>query len=379
MDFSLTEKEKMLRQMAKEFADNLVKPLAAEIDRKDEFPFGIAQELAHRGYRGLPMPVEYGGAGAGYLAYALVLEQVCIASMTAGAIMAINTVPEEGILRFGTEEQKKRLLTPLAQGDKLGCIAFTEAETGSDPSLITTTATRKGSDYVLNGDKFFVALAPAANSALIFAKEGEGVDAFIVDTASPGYQVKEHLETIGVRGLGTSAVHLENVVVPEANLIGKKGKGFDVLLEAITLGRLGVAVESVALCQAALDLSLDYARQRKALGKPIGDLATTKWMLAEMATRLEASRWLVYRTAFRHDQGASIRHESSLAKLFSSQAAVDVTRMAMQIHGSYGTLKDLPVERLYRDAKVAEIYVGIAEIQRVLVANNLLKGNVASV
>src|SRR3990172_6295538 len=185
MDFSLTEQEKMLQQEAKEFARNVVLPLAAEIDRTNEFPFGLAQEMAHRGYRGLPFPCAYGGAGAGYLSYALVLEQICYASMTAGAIMAVNTVPEEAIFRFGTDAQKQKLLTPLVQGEKLGCIAFTEAETGSDPSAITTTATPEGSHFILNGEKHFVALAPGANLALVFAKDSEkGIDAFVVDTSS---------------------------------------------------------------------------------------------------------------------------------------------------------------------------------------------------
>jgi butyryl-CoA dehydrogenase len=374
MDFSLNEEEKMLQQAAKEFALNMVLPLAAEIDRTDEFPFGLAQEMAHRGYRGLPFPCQYGGAGAGYLAYALALEQICYASMTVGAIMAVNTVPEEAILRFGSASQKGQLLVPLAKGEKLGCIAFTEAETGSDPSAITTTARPKGSDFLLNGEKHFVALAPAANLALVFARDDEGgLDAFVVDTSSPGYQVKERYETGGLRGLGTSVVYLEDVAVPRKNMLGKKGRGFEVLLEAISLGRLGVAVEGVGVGQAALDQAIEYARQRKALGKPIAELSTIKWLLAEMATRVEAGRWLTYRTAFQRDQGASIRHESSVAKLFASQMAVEVTRMAMQVHGSYGTVKGMTVERLYRDAKVAEIYVGISEIQRVLIANNLLK------
>jgi butyryl-CoA dehydrogenase len=294
--------------------------------------------------------------------------------MTAGAIMAVNTVPEEALFRFGTDSQKQKLLTPLVQGEKLGCIAFTEAETGSDPSAITTTARPEGNLFVLNGEKHFVALAPGANLALVFARDSEkGVDAFVVDTSSPGYQVKERYDTVGLRGAGTSVVALENVKVPRANLLGEKGRGFEVLLEAISLGRLGVAVESVGVGQAALDLAVEYARQRKAQGKPIGDLATIKWLLAEMATRVEAGRWLTYRTAFQRDQGVSIRHDSSVAKLFTSQMVVEVTRMAMQVHGSYGTVKNMTVERLYRDAKVAEIYVGIAEIQRVLIANNLLK------
>ncbi len=373
MDFNLSEQDKMLQKAAGEFAAKLVKPRAAEIDSSGEFPFDLVKEMGKRGYLGLPYPAKYEGSGAGYLSYALALEQICQASMTAGAVMAINTVTEEAIFRFGGEEQKKTLLAPLAQGKLLGGIAFTEAETGSDPKAITTVAHKSGDGYVITGQKQFVALAPAANLALVFTKrEGEGLNAFIIDTSSSGYNVREPCETMGLRGLGTSVVYLDEVHVPEQNLIGDEGQGFDILLEAISLARLGVAVEGVAVAQAALEISLDYARQRKAMGKPLAKLATIQWHLAEMASRIEAGRWLVYRTAFLRDQGLDIKYESSIAKLFASQMAVEVTSMAMQICGSYGTMKTMPLERLYRDAKMTEIYVGISEIQRSIIANYLI-------
>jgi hypothetical protein len=373
MDFNLSEQQKMLQRMAREFAIKSVKPRAAEIDSTGQFPFDLAREMGKRGYQGLPYPAKYGGGEAGYTSYTLALEQICQASMTVGAIMAINTVPEEAIFRFGSEEQKRTFLTPLAQGRLLGSIAFTEAETGSDPQVVTTMGRESGNGYIITGQKQFVALAPAANLALVFTKrEGNGLNAFIVDTASPGYNVREPCETMGLRGLGTSVVYLDDVYVPQQNLLGEEGQGFEILLEAISLGRLGVAVEGIAGAQAALELSLDYARQRKAMGKPIAKLPTIQWHLAEMVSRIEAGRWLVYRTAFLRDQGLDIRYESSVAKLFASQVAVEVTRMAMQIFGSYGTMKTMPIERLYRDAKMTEIYVGISEIQRSLIANHLI-------
>jgi len=373
MDFNLSEQEKMLQKMAKDFATKLVKPRAAEIDQSGQFPFDLAKEMGERGYRGLPYPAKYGGSEVGYVSYALVLEQVCQASMTVGAIMAISTVPEEAIFRFGSEEQKKNFLAPLAQGRLLGGIAFTEAETGSDPKLITTIARKSGNGYVITGQKQFVALAPAVNLSLIFTKrEGEGLNAFLVDTSSPGFIIHESCDTMGLRGLGTSVVYLEDVYVPRQNLLGEEGRGFDILLEAISIGRLGVAVEGVAVAQTALELSIDYAKGRKALGKTIAKIPSIQWHLAEMASRIEASRWLVYRTAFLRDEGLSIRYESSLAKLFASRIAVEVTSMAMQIHGSYGTMKAMPVERLYRDAKMTEIYVGISEIQRSIIATHLI-------
>jgi len=373
MDFNLSEQQKMLQRLAKEFAIRSVGPRATEIDSSGQFPFDLAREMGKRRYQGLPYPAEYGGSGAGYTSYVLVLEQICQASMTVGAIMAINTVPEETIFRFGSKEQKTTFLVPLAQGKLLGGIAFTEAETGSDPQAITTMSRKSGNGYVITGQKQFVALAPAANLALVFTRRGgKGLNAFIIDTSSSGYNVREPCETMGLRGLGTSVVYLDDVYVPKQNLLGEEGQGFEILLEAISLGRLGVAVEAIAVAQAALELSIDYAKQRKALGKPLAKLPTIQWHLAEMASRIEAGRWLVYRTAFLRDQGLDIKYESSVAKLFASQMAVEVTRMAMQVHGSYGTMKTMPVERLYRDAKMTEIYVGISEIQRNIIANHLI-------
>jgi alkylation response protein AidB-like acyl-CoA dehydrogenase len=373
MDFNLSEQEKMLQSLAKEFATRVVQPQAAEIDRSGHFPFDLAREMGHRGFQGLPYPATCGGSGAGYLSYVLVLEQLCQASMTVGAIMAVNTVPEEAIFRFGTEEQKKRLLTPLAQGQWLGGIGFTESETGSDPKAITTMARRSGHGYIVSGQKQFMALAPALKEVLLFTRrEGEGLNAFIVEASSPGFTLREPCETMGLRGLGTSVVYLDDVYVPEENLLGGEGQGFSILLEAISVERLSVAVQGVGVAQAALNLSLDYARQRKAQGRPIARMSSIQWHLAEMAARIEAARWLAYRTAFLRDQGQSIQYEASLAKLFASQVAVEVTRMAMQVHGSYGTMKSLPVERLYRDAKMTEIYVGVSEVHRSIIAHHLI-------
>ncbi|OGN98179.1 MAG: hypothetical protein A2Y89_02370 [Chloroflexi bacterium RBG_13_51_18] len=375
MDFNLTEQEKMLQKLAGDFAEKEVTPKAADIDRTGEFPSDLAKEMGKRGFRGLPYPTEYGGSGAGYVSFILALEQICRASVSVGAIMAVNTVPEEGIYRFGNEEQKKRLLTPLAQGKWLGGIGFTEPDTGSDPRLVKTTARRSGKGFIINGQKMFMSLAPVLNVVLLFARrEGaEGLNAFIVESKEKGFAVQEILETMGLRGLGTSIVNLDDVYVPEENLIGKEGQGFDILLDAISVERMSVAMQGVAAAQAALDLSIDYAKQRQAQGKPIARMQAIQQQLAEMASRIEAARWLVYRTAFIRDQGQSIQYESSMAKLFASQTAVDVTRMAMQIHGAYGTMKSLPVERLYRDAKMTEIYVGISEVHRSIIAGRLLR------
>ncbi len=375
MDFNLSEQEKMLLKLAADFATGEVATRAAEIDRSNNFPTDLAKKIGQHGFQGLPYPAEYGGSGAGYTSFVLALEQICKASVAVGAIMAVNTVPEEGIYRFGDEEQKKRLLVPLAQGKRLGGIGFTESETGSDPRLITTVARRSGNGYVINGQKMFMALAPALDVVILFARrEGEGLNAFIVESASPGFAVQEVLDTMGIRGLGTSIVNLDDVEVPAENLIGQEGQGFEILLEAISVERLSVATQGVAVAQAALELALAYARERKAQGKPIARMQAIQQTLAEMATKIEAARWLVYRTAFLRNQGRSIQYESSMAKLFASQVAVEVTRMAMQVHGSYGVIKSLPLERLYRDAKMTEIYVGISEVHRSIIANKLIQG-----
>jgi butyryl-CoA dehydrogenase len=374
MDFNLTEQEKMLQRLAKDFAENEVKPQAAEIDRTNQLPLDLARKMGKLGFQGLPYPAAYGGSGAGYISFALALEQICMASVSVGAIMSVNTVPEEGIYRYGNEEQKKRLLTPLAKGTKLAGIGFTEPDTGSDPALVTTTAKRSGKGWVINGQKMFMSLAPVLDYVILFAKNEQGtLNAFIADGKAKGFSVQEVLETIGIRGFGTSIVNLDDFFVPEENLLGNPGDGFPILLETISIERMSVAIQAVAIAQAALDLSVQYAKQRVAQGKPISRMQTVQQMLADMAARTEAARLLAYKAAALRDQGQSIQYYGSMAKLVASDTAVEVTRMAMQIHGSFGAMKTLPIERLYRDAKMTEMYVGTSEVHRSIVANKLIR------
>ena len=375
MDFTLTEQEKMLRSLAKDFALKEVAPRAADIDRTNEFPSDLAARFADLGFRGLPYPAAYGGGSAGYLGFLLALEQICYASVSAGAVMAVNTVPQEGIFRFGTEEQKRRLLTPLAAGKELGGIGFTEPDTGSDPRMIKTVCRPHRDGYLITGQKMFMSLAPVLNKVLLFAarSDGEGLNCFIAEPASPAFAVQEVLETMGIRGMGTSIVNIDDLFVPGENLLGEEGKGFAILLEAISVERMSVAMQAVAVAQASLDASLEYARQRIAQGKPIAKMQAIQQLLAEMAGKIEAARWLVYRVGFLRDQGRNIQYESSMAKVFASSVAVEVTSLAMQVHGSFGTMKSLPVERFYRDAKMTEIYVGSSEVHRSIVAANLVR------
>ena len=372
MDFNLNEQEKMLRQAARDFSIKNILPRASEIDQ-GKYPFDLIQELGKLGYAGLPFATAYGGNGAGYLSFALVLEQICQASMSVGAMMSVNITPAEAVLRYGTEEQKKRLITPIAQGKGFGCIAFTEADTGSDPRMITSTSHKVGNNYILNGHKQFVCNAPGANYALVFTRgESEGQNAFIVDTSIPGFKIESTAETLGARGAGTSVVVLDELRVPQENLLGTPGQGFDILLEAISVEKLWVGIQALGIAQSALDVALSYAKERKAMGKPISKLLSIQTHLAEMASQVEAARWLAYRTAYIRDQDQDIRYESAMIKLFASQAAVAVTEMGMQITGAYGAMKSMPIERMYRDAKITKIYVGIAEVQRVIIANTLI-------
>ena len=376
MDFRLTEHEKMIQSSARDFARRKVAPLAAEIDRTAEFPRELARECGQAGYFGLAYPREYGGNGAGYIGYALVIEQIAQASMTVSAIVAVTVLPAETIYRFGTEAQKREYLVPIAEGKIHASFCFTEPATGSDPAAITTRASLRDGRYIIDGQKTFISLSPVASQAILFARDQTTrVSAFIVPTSTPGYQVREQLETVGLRGFGTCLIFLDGVAVPESSILGASGEGYEMMLESISIERLGVAAQAVGVSQGALDLSVEYAGQRMAYGKPISRMPTIQWHLAEMASRIEAGRWLTYRTAFIRDQGQGIRNESAAAKLFCSQMAVEVTRMGMQVHGAYGTTKSLPMERLFRDAKMTEVYVGVSEIQRAIIAAGLLKSH----
>ena len=374
MDFNLSEREKMIQSTAREFAVKEVLPHAAEIDRTAEFPRELAREMGRMGYFGLAYPPEYGGSGSGYVSYALVIEQLARASMTVGAILAVSILSQESLFRFGSEAQKKKFLVPLVEGSILGCFCFTEPATGSDPKAVATKARLDGRQYVIEGQKNFISLAPVASQAVVFARdETKRISAFVVPTSVPGFQLREPCETLGLRGFGACVIYLDSVRVPKGNLLGEKGAGYEIMLEAISVERVGVAAQGVGVAQAALDISVEYAGQRIAYEKPIARMPTIQWLLAEMASRMEAGRWLAYRAAFLRDQGQSIRNDSAVAKLFCSQMAVEVTRMAMQVHGAYGTMKSLPVERLYRDAKMTEVYVGVSEIQRAIIASQLVK------
>jgi len=374
MDFDYSDAEKDVKSTAREFAATKVKQRAREIDEQNRFPHDLVAEMGRLGFFGLHMPEEYGGTGMGYKAYVLAIEEVCSASMTVGAIIAINALAEESLLRFGTDAQKQRYLPALVAGESLSAFAFTEGLTGSDPRAITTIATPDGDSYIISGEKTFASLAPSASVAVIFAKDDTGkVSAFLVDPKSKGFVIEKELEMLGFRGEDVCPVMLDHVRVPHANLLGQPGQGYNVLLTAINVGQLGIAAESVGVASAALKMSLDYARNRTVRERPMTDLPTIQSLLGEMSARTEAARWLTYRAADLKDKGRYSGKDAATAKLFASQVAHDVVDMAMQIHGSYGYTKELDIERLYRDAKSAQVAEAVSEVQRIIIGSSLAR------
>ena len=374
MDFDLAEHHVNIKALARAFAERTVRPRAREIDRTSEWPADIVRGLSEIGLLGLRYPQEYGGVGADYSSYVLAIEELSRVSVAVGAIVQSSILAEEIIFAFGTEEQKRRHLEPLLKGRHMGTLAFTEAGTGSDPKAITTVAKLKGDSYLLSGEKTFGTLAPAAKIAVIFAKDETGrVSTFIVDTGAPGFKVGKHWDTLGLRGSGTCPLYLSDVPVPKDGLLGEKGKGYDMLLHTIGVGRLGICAGALGAGQAALELSIDYAKNRIVRNAPMANLPTVQVELAEMATKIEAARCLTYRSAWLKDQGKDIRKEVAMAKLFSSEAAVHCTSLGMQIHGSYGYCKDYDIERFYRDAKVFPILEGVSEMLSMIIAQSILR------
>ncbi|MFC2004043.1 acyl-CoA dehydrogenase family protein [Chloroflexota bacterium] len=377
MDFELNEEQKMLQSMVRDFTVNEIEPRAAEIDQTDKFPHDLLKRFAEMELFGLFCPPEYGGSGMGFLAMVLVEEQIAQSSaMLAGWIHGQNGAVRR-IHLYGTDEHKQKYLAPLAQGEILACQAFTEPETGSDPKAIRTTAKLVGDEYVLNGEKRFITRASVAQIAVIYAKTEDGrVSAFLVETNTPGFSTGPVWDKLGWRGSDTRDVFLDDVRIPRGNLLGKPGEGFQILMEGTATGKLGWSATGIGLTQAALDESIKYAKERMYRGRPIAELLSIQGLLAEITAKLEASRWLTYRGAWLKDQGADARQVSqalALAKFFSSTNSVDAIRQAMQIHGAYGVMKDFKIERLYRDVKFAEVVEGNVEIQRVIIAHNLLR------
>ena len=374
MDFELTEDQKMLQSMVRDFAMKEVEPRAAEIDKSGEFPHDVMKRFKEMDLFGLPYPTEYGGSGMGYLAYILAVEQLAQASSVVAGWLGSQCNCMEPIFLFGTEEQKQKYLVPLARGEMLASIAFSEPSTGTDPKAIQTTAKLVGDEYVLNGQKRFITRATVNQVEFMFAKTEDGrVSAFIVDAHTPGYSVGPPWEKMGSHGSDTCDIYLDDVRVPKENLVGEPGKGYPILLRAISSGKMGWAAQGVGMAQTALEESIKYAKERIVRGRPQAELLNTQWLLADIATDVEAARLLTYKAAWLRDQGKDALSAVAMAKLFSADSCVDAIEKAIRVHGAYGYIKDFKIERLLRDAMLNKVIEGTVEIQRVIIANHLLR------
>jgi len=378
MDFELTESQELFRQAARDIADREIAPSAAKTDELAAFPRETVAKLGELGFMGVMVPQEYGGAGADAVSYVLAVEEISRACASTGVIMSVNnSLYCDPVLHFGTEDQKRRFLVPVASGRAQGCFCLSEPNAGTDAANQQTRARRDGAAYVLNGSKNFITNGLEADFAIMFAqldpaKGHKGITAFLVERGMPGFSVSKVEKKLGIRGSSCCQLLLEDVRVPAENRLGAEGEGFRVALGTLDGGRIGIAAQAVGIARAALDASAAYARERQQFGQPIAKFQAIQFMLADMATEIEAAHLLTLRAAALKDRGAKYSKEASMAKLYASETAMRATTKGIQVHGGYGYLKDFPVERYFRDAKVTEIYEGTSEAQRMVIAKALL-------
>jgi len=379
MDFTLTEDQKMLKAMLRDFATKELEPVAARIDETAEFPAEEVRKIADLGLMGLTIPEKYGGSGKGKVEFCIAVEELSRASAAAAGhfrvSLSLGIVP---VILYGTEEQKQKYLPPHARGEKMACFALTETGAGSDPAGMETTATRQDGGYVINGNKLFITIGDRAEIIVLFATidkslRHRGITAFIVDKDTAGFSVGKHENKMGFRGLSATELIFQDCFVPEENRLGEEGRGLRIALEALDVSRVTVGAEAVGISQAALDASINYAKERQQFGQPIANFQAIQWMLADMATQVEAARLLTYYAAYLNDHGLPFIKEAAMAKLYASEVSSFVTNKAIQIHGGYGYTKDYPLERYLRDAKLTEIYEGTSEMQRMTIARHLIR------
>jgi butyryl-CoA dehydrogenase len=379
MDFKLTEEQELIRKNMREFAEKHVDPIAVEIDENSRHPAELFQKLAEGDWMGMPIPVEYGGAGADYLTHVIAVEELSRSCASTGFTVSIHVgIAAMLILLFGNEQQKQKYLTPLAKGQNLGAFVLTEPGAGTDIMAATTTAVLDGNDYVLNGTKTFTSNGPTGGTYLVFAWTDKaagrkGMSAFIIPRDTPGMKAGEHFKKMGLRSSQTSEMVFKDCRVPRENLLGKEGAGMAMAMTGFDHGRIGIAAQAVGILQAALDESIRYSKERVQFGAPISRQQAISWMIANMATDLAAARFLTYHAAWLKDQNQPFSKEASMAKLYTSEAAMRHTIKAVQIQGGYGYCKGAKVERLMRDAKITEIYEGTSEAQRMVISGNVLR------
>ncbi|HVR73539.1 MAG TPA: acyl-CoA dehydrogenase [Planctomycetota bacterium] len=378
MDFELTEDLRLLQRTARDFADGVLKPAAARLDREEKFPREHWKAVAEMGFLGMLIPEEYGGSGLGNLALAVMLEELNRACASTGVTVSVqNSLLGAPILKHGTEEQKRRYLPRLASGEVIGAYAITEPGHGSDAGAIETVAKRKGDCFILTGTKAWITSGASAGLIIVFATTdrvagSRGITAFLVEAGTPGLSVGKHEKKLGIRGSETVELILDGVEVPAANVLGEEGKGFRLALDTLDGGRIGISAQATGIIAACLEDSVKYARERKQFGKQIAEFQPIQWKLSSMALDLDAARLLTWRAAWLKDAGLPHTKEASMAKLFASEAANRAATDAVQIHGGAGYCKDFAVERYYRDAKITEIYEGTSEIQRLVIARRVL-------
>ena len=375
----LTDEQRMLQETAREFARQELAPGAAERDREGRFPKEAVAELGRLGFMGMLVPPEWGGAGADHVGYALVMEEVAAAEGATATILSVNTLCCGAVLQYGSEEQKRRFLAPMARGETLTAFALTEPQAGSDAAAIKTRARRHGNSWVLSGTKQFITTGKNADLALVFAvsdpeRGKRGISAFLVPTDSPGYKVARLEEKLGQRASDTAQLVFEDLEVTPDRMLGGEGEGYKIALSNLEGGRIGIAAQSLGMARAAYEAALSYAQQRETFGRKLVDHQAVAFKLADMATGIAAARGLVFDAAERRDVGEPCIKEASMAKLFASEMAERVASEAIQIHGGYGYLADFPVERIYRDVRVCQIYEGASEVQRLLIAREVAKG-----
>jgi butyryl-CoA dehydrogenase len=379
MKFDLTDEQRMVRETAAEFAQRELKDAAAALDREHRYPAEFVAKLAEMGFLGMAIPEEFGGAGMDYVSYVVAMEEISAACAGTGVIMSVNnSLVCDPLLKYGTDWQKREILTPLAAGKMLGCFGLTEPAAGSDASRIRTTAVKDGDSWVLNGEKNFITNAPQADWAIIFAYTDKtahhrGITAFLVNRSTPGYSTGPFEKKLGIRASHSSSIHLEDCRIPANHLLGELGGGFKVAMTTLDAGRIGIASQALGIAKAALTESAAYAKERQAFGGPIAKLQAIQFTIADMATRLDAARLLTLRAAYLKDTKQRFSQESAMAKVFAAEAAMWIATKAVQVHGGYGYLEDFPAERHFRDAKITEIYEGTSEIQRIVIASGLLK------
>ena len=379
MNFGLTREQELVRQMVREFAVNEVKPIAAEIDETERFPMENVKKMAELGMMGIPFPKELGGAGGDVLSYIIAVEELSKVCGTTGVILSAHTSLCASLLyENGTPAQKEKYLVPLAKGDKIGAFGLTEPGAGTDAAGQQTTAILDGDNYILNGSKIFITNGGVADTFIVFAMTDKsqgtrGISAFIVEKDFPGFSIGKKEDKLGIRASSTTELIFENCIVPKENLIGREGKGFGIAMKTLDGGRIGIAAQALGIAEGAYEEAVKYMKERKQFGRPLSAFQGLQWMIAEMETKIEAAKLLVYKAAWLKQNKLPYSVDAAKAKLFAAEVAMDVTTKAVQIHGGYGYTKEYPVERMMRDAKITEIYEGTSEVQKMVIAGAALR------